>query len=235
MFSRELLEEAKKLGYPIVFDREGLEKADGKILGLFAEIVLADHKTGGLGVGINYGHMIRADLIRKAEMRVGEIAKEVKETGDVKGMIEEYTGIRITDEEAKEIASVINSTNKYALSNKIAEILSRYYGVGFVSHKHTGEPVPLLAYGPGAECLVGFPHHVDTAKIISDLMLFGKVEIPGIYRIPRVKDDLNGDYRTDWKDAMLALNVYLGTDYFLADMNGNEIVDLGNVIVLLSS
>ncbi|MFA4646503.1 hypothetical protein P8X24_04435 [Pyrococcus kukulkanii] len=174
-------------------------------------------------MGINYGHVIRADLIGKAKASVGEIAKRVKETGDVKGVIEEYTGIKITD---KEIASVINSTNKYALSNKIAEILSRYCGVGFMSHKHTGEPVPLLAYGPGAEYFVGFHHHVDTAKIIADLMLFGKVEIPGIYRIPRVKGDLNSDCKTDWKDAILALNVYLGTNYFLADMNGNGIVDL---------
>nr|CCE70453.1 TPA: alkaline phosphatase IV precursor [Pyrococcus abyssi GE5] len=204
-------------------------------------IVLADHETGGLGIGLNYGHSVDIDSIRRIDASIEEMSKEIKSGGDIRDVIRRHTGLELTDEEVKEIEEAKNSTNKYALGNIIGEIISKKLGVGFVSHKHTGEPVPLLAYGPGAENFVGFKHHVDTAKVIAKLMIFGDRSISfTIKGVSKIKGDVTGDYRVDERDAYATLMLLLGdlVDTELeniADMDNNGIIDLLDVMAILQA
>jgi len=204
-------------------------------------IVLADHETGGLGVGIDYGDPIDEDRILSIKASTGKMAKEIKNGADPKEVIKKYTGIDLTDEEVKKIKEALEaekSGKKYALGNAIAEIISEKVGVGFVSHKHTGNPVPILAYGPGAEYFRGFRHHVDTSKEVADIMLFGGKKRVSINGIGVIKGDANGNYRIDLDDAYITLNYYVGKmalngDERRLDMDNNGIIDYKDVAIIM--
>lgn len=202
-------------------------------------IVLADHETGGLAIGLTYGNAIDEDSIRKIKASTLRMAKEIKAGSSVKEILKKYAGFVPTEEEVKYIENALHLTNKYALPNAIADVINRRIGVGFTSHKHTGVPVPLLAYGPGAENFRGFLHHVDTARLVAKLMLFGRRNIPvTISSVSSVKGDITGDYRVDEKDAYVTLMMFLGekVDNEIekrVDMDNNGMVDLNDVMLIL--
>ena len=201
-------------------------------------IVLADHETGGLGVGIDYEDPIDEERILSIRASVDKMAKEIKNGGDPKKVIKKYTGMDLTDEEVKKIKEAMKSKNKYALGNAIGEIISEKVGVRFISHKHTGTPVPILAYGPGAEYFRGFRHHVDTSKEIADIMLFGGERYVKINGIGVIKGDADGDYKVDMDDAYITLNYYVGkivsnNDERRLDMDNNGIIDYKDVIMIM--
>ncbi|AEC51613.1 alkaline phosphatase IV precursor [Pyrococcus sp. NA2] len=201
-------------------------------------IVLADHETGGLAVGLNYGRSIKINEIKNINASVEKIAREIIEKGDIEGVLRRYTGLTFTEEEINAIKEI---RDPYKIANILGEIISKKLGVGFASHKHTGEPVPLLAYGPGAENFRGFMHHIDVAKTIAKLMLFGNkmlhAEISS--RPSSVKGDITGDYKVTPEDAYVALTLFLGEKVDtrieeLIDMDKNGIIDLGDVFRIYS-
>ncbi|GBF36395.1 alkaline phosphatase [Methanofervidicoccus abyssi] len=201
-------------------------------------IVLADHETGGLGVGIDYGDPIDEKEILNIKASTETMAKEIENGGDPKEVIKKYTGLDLTDEEVKKIEDAMKSDNKYALGNAIGEIISEKVGVRFVSHKHTGVPVPIMAYGPGAEHFRGFRHHVDTSKEIADLMLFGGDRMIITNGVGVIKGDANGNYRIDLDDAYITLNQYVGKiatndDEKRLDMDNNGIIDYKDVALIM--
>ena len=201
-------------------------------------IVLADHETGGLGVGTNYGDPIDEHRILSIKASVSKMAKEIKEGGDPREVIKKYTGLDLSDEEVKKIKEAMNSDNKYALGNAIGEILSERVGVRFISHIHTGNPVPIMAYGPGQWYFRGFRHHVDTSKEIADIMLFGGERSVNANGIGVIKGDADGDYRIDLDDAYITLNYYVGktalnSDEKRLDMDNNGIIDYMDVIKIM--
>jgi len=201
-------------------------------------VILADHETAGLGIGTDYGDPIDEHRILSIKASVSKMAKEIKKGGDPREVIKKYTGLDLTDEEVKKIKEAMNSDNKYALGNAIGEILSERVGVRFISHKHTGNPVPIMAYGPGQEFFRGFRHHVDTSKEIADVMLFGGERNVNVNGIGVIKGDADGDYRIDLDDAYITLNYYVGktalnSDEKRLDMDNNGIIDYMDVVKIM--
>ncbi|ALM76338.1 alkaline phosphatase [Thermococcus barophilus] len=320
-FDEATLELAKKYGYEVIFDKEGLEKANGEyVLGLFASshipyvldrtendvglldmtkkaiellernpngfflmieagridhashgndiaaalaetkelddvvgyvleyakkrgdtlvIVTGDHETGGLAVGINYGKVVDVDKILSIKKSASFMAAEIKKGGDIKEVVKKYTGIELTDDEVEYIKQMDQENPIFGMSNAIGEIISKKVGVTFASHKHTGELIPLLAYGPGADNFVGFHHHIQTSKLIAKLMIFGVPRVNILFEgTSSAKGDLNGDYKVDEKDAYIALMMLLGENVDTefeqrADMDNNGIIDLHDVMLIL--
>ncbi|WP_456419421.1 alkaline phosphatase [Methanocaldococcus infernus] len=201
-------------------------------------IVLADHETGGLGLGLNYGDSIDEDKILNIKASAYRMAKLIKEGADPKTVLKTYANIELSKDELQKIDEALKSTNKYALSNTIAEIIDERVGVKFISHKHTAVPVPLLAYGPGAEDFMGFHHHVDTSKLVAKDMLFRGDYAVSIKGITHVKGDANGDFKVDKEDAYITLLYYVGnfanTDQEkLLDMDNNGVIDYNDVYLIL--
>ncbi|HIQ39330.1 MAG TPA: alkaline phosphatase [Methanothermococcus okinawensis] len=201
-------------------------------------IVLADHETGGLGIGIDYGDPIDEKVILDIKASTGKMAKEIRKGEDPRKVIKKYTGLDLTDEEVDRIKEAMNSGNKYALGNAVGEIISEKVGVRFISHKHTGTPVPILVYGPGEEYFRGFRHHIDTSKEIADMMLFGGERKVSIKGIGVIKGDANGDYRIDLDDAYITLNYYVGkitlnSDEKKLDMDNNGVIDYRDVAIIM--
>jgi len=199
-------------------------------------IVLADHETGGLAVGLKHGHSIDINQILKIKRSVYYMAKEIKKGGDIAEVVEKYTGIKLTDEEIRYIEEMAKKDPKYGLGNALGEVISRKVGVGFASHKHTGEPIPIMVYGPGAEMFRGFLHHVDTSRLIAKDMMFGTYTPTNLKVMPsNIKGDINGNYIIDLDDAYIALT-FVGSvaDKFTAilDMDNNGLIDYKDVVII---
>ncbi len=202
-------------------------------------VVTADHETGGMAVGgYGYGQTINFTLLLNVKASAEHMGKLILGGADPKEVIKEYTGIEITDEEAQAILDALKA-NKYAGYTEIGKTISKYIGVAFATSKHTGQPVPVFAYGPGSELFTGSYHQVEIARKIAKLMLFGLSEPTTEISIAfsPIPGDINGDKIVDAEDAYIVLTTFLGekVDSTLErhiDMNNNGIIDLEDVYLI---
>ncbi len=200
-------------------------------------IILADHETGGLAIGLTYGNAINKKLLLGINASVEKMAKLIKQGIPPEKVISEYAHVKLSGKELDEIYDAITKNEKYALSNTIAQILNKKIGIGFISHKHTGTFVPLIAYGPGMNLFKGFLHHTDTSKNILKAMLFGTQKLVNIRGISSLKGDANGNRKIDEDDAYITID-YVGsiasTEYEKRlDMNNNGVIDFGDVAEIM--
>lgn len=126
---------------------------DGKTL----VIVLPDHNTGGMAIG-QYGNDDHYTAISKEELVDPLKRMQVTSTGlarffgnytpdDIKSAVATYWGIELSDDDMNEIMSEMP---KVGPSYAVAKVVSRNYTViGWTTHAHNAETVPLWAYGPG--------------------------------------------------------------------------------------
>jgi alkaline phosphatase len=154
-------------------------RSDGRTLVL----VFPDHNTGGLSIG--HGQSGRPDFppdylatsvealidpIKDAGATVGGLLQALPEgaTGaDVQAAFTarmgDYWRKRLSTADAAEIAA-----NKADPTHVAALISRKYTAFGWTSHGHTGEDVPLWAFGPGRP--VGTFDNTELAGIAADAM-----------------------------------------------------------------
>lgn len=126
---------------------------DGKTL----VIVLPDHNTGGMAIG-QYANDDHYTAISKEELVEPLEKMKVTSTGlarffgnytpeDIKSAVATYWGIDLTETDMIEImAEMPNVGPSYA----VAKVVSKNYTIiGWTTHAHNAETVPLWAYGPG--------------------------------------------------------------------------------------
>ena len=202
-------------------------------------VVTADHETGGTAVGgYGYGQTINFTLLFNVKASAEHMGNLILGGADPKEVIKEYTGIEITDEEAQAILDALN-VNKYAGYTEIGKTISKYIGVAFATSKHTGQPIPVFAYGPGSKLFTGSFHQTEIGKRLAKLMLFGLTEPTTEITIALspVPGDINGDGIVDAEDAYIVLTTFLGekvdsTIERHIDMNNNGIIDLEDVYLI---
>jgi alkaline phosphatase len=143
-------------------------------------LVFPDHNCGGLSIGHSHAKMPSSetkveDLISPLEkMKVTTWAISYNIGTDhsyanISKEISKWWGIDITENDYKEIKELMDKGTP--LDYSIGEIISKNYTViGWTSHSHTGEDVPLWAYGPNRP--VGLYDNTDLAKIISSALGF---------------------------------------------------------------
>ena len=96
-------------------------------------------------------------------------------------VIEEATGIRLTDEEAVDLAAQLNKETvaprdfaTYYLDSFTVPValaarkLANHTQVVWSTGGHTSEPVLLLGYGPGADGVLGIGENTRVRGIIGD-------------------------------------------------------------------
>jgi alkaline phosphatase len=136
-------------------------KKDGKTL----VVIVGDHDTGGMSVG-GYGQYdAKLEVLREVSATGNYMAAQLdKDRQNVKEVVKKYTGIELTDEEAK----VIQSAKQPA--NAINEIISQRALVGWSSSAHTGVDVQLYAFGPHANMFAGLIDNTDVPKFMAKAM-----------------------------------------------------------------
>ncbi|MFZ2497224.1 alkaline phosphatase [Methanosarcina sp.] len=136
-------------------------------------LVLAfpDHNTGGMTIGSdsdsNYTSTTVEDVIDPLKgMKLSSAGVATKIGADVsfeniKAQIKAWWGIDATDNDVTEILEIYNDGEGLSLDYAISEVISRNHTViGWTTHGHCGEDVPLWAYGPD------YPAgHIDNTEI----------------------------------------------------------------------
>ena len=136
-------------------------------------LIFPDHNCGGMTIGHghtkkSYSEIKEKDLIspvEKMKATTGTITYEIgsdQSYTNISKEINKWWGINITKDDYKEIKELTD--NGTPLNYAIGEIISKNHTViGWTSHVHTGEDVPLWAYGPNRP--VGLYDNTELAKI----------------------------------------------------------------------
>jgi alkaline phosphatase len=121
-------------------------------------LAVSDHCTGGLSIGrygVNYSQMKVEELVdplKKMKCSAPAMWKKLgtdKTPENVRRVVEELWGMKITEEDARELLAVA-AKEKGSPHNAFGRVLSaKYTMLGWTTHGHHGGDVPLGAFGPG--------------------------------------------------------------------------------------
>jgi alkaline phosphatase len=133
-------------------------------------IVTADHSTGGISIGSDGEYKWDPTPIQAAKHTPDFMAEQI-----VKGAsVEETLGNNIDlDLSNKEIVSVKTAAEKgdiTEIDNAIEKIFDKRSGTGWTTGGHTGDEVPVYAFGPQKEKFAGLIDNTDQAKMIFELL-----------------------------------------------------------------
>ncbi|GIP24492.1 alkaline phosphatase [Paenibacillus sp. J22TS3] len=147
-------------------------KKDGHTL----VVATADHSTGGLSVAANGKYNFDPAPIKAAKRTPDFIAAEIFGGADVEATLKKYITLTLTPEEIQSVkdAEAKKEKDATAIDNAIEKIFDVRTNTGWTTGGHTGEDVPVYAYGPGKEKFAGLIDNTDNAKIIFQILKNGK-------------------------------------------------------------
>jgi alkaline phosphatase len=208
-----------------VKDAVDFAKKDGHTLVL----VFPDHNTGGMTIGSNsdsnYTSTTLKDVIEPLKgMKLSSTGLETKigtnlSSTNIKKQLKTWWGIDATDEDITEILKLYNNRKGLSLDYAISEVISRNHTIiGWTTHGHTGDDVPLWAYGP--EYLTGHVDNTDIAKYIAKELGFdlNKTNSNLFIEVGKVFSKDNGDGILDKNEYLLNM-----TD------SSNLVLEIGDV------
>ena len=136
-------------------------------------IATADHSTGGYSIGANGIYNWFGEPIKAAKRTPDFMANEIVNGAEVEETLQKYIELELT---SKEIQTVKDAATKKEvdIDNAIEKIFDERSNTGWTTSGHTGEDVPVYAFGPSAERFAGQIENTDHAKIIFDILQKGK-------------------------------------------------------------
>ncbi|WP_078551847.1 alkaline phosphatase [Bacillus alkalicellulosilyticus] len=136
-------------------------KTDGNTL----VIIVSDHDNGGMSVGADGRYASNIKMLRDVKATGEFMAEQLsKNHENAKVVLETYANVKLTNTEYSQIVNASDPTDE------INAILSERAIVGWTSTVHTGEDVPLYAFGPKANLFSGNIDNTDLPKIIARAM-----------------------------------------------------------------
>jgi alkaline phosphatase len=146
----------------------------------------SDHNTGGMDIGNRdyngaYTHLTVEELIdplKGMQVTAGALAGEIVDAGGadvftIQDKTAELWGLDVSEEVAQEILAMAGTQEgqdgyTISLDYALARVLSAHYtAIGWTSHGHNAEDVPVWAYGPGAPS--GLLDNTELANLVADL------------------------------------------------------------------
>jgi alkaline phosphatase len=154
-----------------VLDTLELDRAVGEAVeyarrrGRTLVVVTADHETGGLTIESPGRTRILGNVTLPSAALAGKLNADRTNIADV---LAEYAGLRdLSDSEVSQIKEADSA------EAAIAKLLSRRAGVTWSTTGHTGAPVHVFAYGPGADRFTGEMDNTDIPKRIAEILGIG--------------------------------------------------------------
>ncbi|AKB63934.1 alkaline phosphatase [Methanosarcina mazei] len=181
-------------------------------------LVLAfpDHNTGGMTIGSdsdsNYTSTTIEDVIdplKSMKLSSAGIAEKIGtdvSSENIKAQLKTWWGIDATDDEVTEILEIYNNGEGLSLDYSISEVINQNHTViGWTTHGHCGEDVPLWAYGPDHPA--GHLDNTEIAGYIAEKAGFN-LEETNRYLFVEVSEVFsrdNGDGKLDENEYLLDL------------------------------
>ncbi|WP_434752983.1 alkaline phosphatase [Paenibacillus amylolyticus] len=145
-------------------------KKDGQTL----VVATADHSTGGLTLGKDGEYNFFVDPIKAALRTPDFMAAQIAKGASVDETLKKYLKLELTAEELQSVKDAAQSADVTKIDNAIEAIIDNRSFTGWTTGGHTGEDVPVYAYGPGSQRFSGLIDNTDNAKIIFDVLKKGK-------------------------------------------------------------
>ncbi|MDQ0232141.1 alkaline phosphatase [Metabacillus malikii] len=146
-------------------------------------VTTADHATGGLTLGSNTkaaangDYNFHVDPIKAFKKTPDYISAEIFAAGanaDVEGIMKKYIDgsfySQITAEEIQAVKDAAAAVNGTEIDNAIEAIVNDHSVTGWTTGGHTGEEVPVYAFGPEKSRFKGLLDNTEQAHIIFDLL-----------------------------------------------------------------
>jgi alkaline phosphatase len=141
-------------------------------------VSVADHETGGLGLGRRVGraspYVMHPESLLAARASVWRMSGDIVDGGDPVTVAERGTGVdSLEDDERAALltaAAAPDTVRRHGLMQALSEIESRRVRVGWSTGGHTGVDVGLYAFGPGSERFRGLHENTDVARLIAELL-----------------------------------------------------------------
>ncbi|MCM3598103.1 alkaline phosphatase [Metabacillus idriensis] len=130
-------------------------------------VATADHSTGGFSIGSNGVYNWNPEPIKAAKRTPDFMSAEILNGANVEETLNKYIDLELTTEEIKSVKDAV-STKK--VDDAIEAIFNNRTQTGWTTGGHTGEDVPVYAFGPEKERFAGLIDNTDNAKIIFELL-----------------------------------------------------------------
>lgn len=131
-------------------------------------IATADHSTGGMSIDRNDNYKWNPSVIKSITSTPFVIASRLHETKNM-ATLKYYMNFPLHEEDLKTIQSTLEmevEDTRQALIN----IINHYSSTGWTTKGHTGEDVPVYAYGLNRHLFSGRMENSDIARILFQIM-----------------------------------------------------------------
>ncbi len=139
-------------------------------------VATADHSTGGYSIGANGIYNWFGEPIKAAKRTPDFMAAEIGAGADVEKTLKTYIDqniLTLTTEEINAVKKAAETKDVRTIDDAIENIFNIRTNTGWTTGGHTGEDVPVYAFGPSRERFMGQIDNTDNAKIIFDLLKKG--------------------------------------------------------------
>lgn len=136
-------------------------------------VATADHSTGGFSIGAKGIYNWYGEPIKAAKRTPDFMADAIVKGADVEKTLKQYIDqneVKLTNDEIKTVSDAAKTKNVTKVDNAIEAIFDNRTNTAWTTGGHTGEDVPVYAYGPYKERFAGQVDNTDHAKIIFDLL-----------------------------------------------------------------
>ncbi|OWA33620.1 alkaline phosphatase [Saccharibacillus sp. O16] len=141
-------------------------KKDGHTL----VVATADHSTGGFSLGADGEYNFLVSPIKAAVHTPDYMAAKIAAGESVEKVLAQNIKLKLTQEERASVKKAAVSKDVTTIDNAIEDIFNKRSFTGWTTGGHTGEDVPVYAYGPNSERFAGLIDNTDNAKVIFELL-----------------------------------------------------------------
>lgn len=139
-------------------------------------VATADHSTGGYSIGADGIYNWFSEPIKAAKRTPDFMAEKIADGADVKKTLKKYIKLALTEAEIKSVEQAAKSKKVLDIDNAIENIFNKRSHTGWTTGGHTGEDVPVYAYGPSSEKFAGQIDNTKIAKNVFDVLQY-KIKI----------------------------------------------------------
>ncbi|MCM3767001.1 alkaline phosphatase [Neobacillus niacini] len=131
-------------------------------------IATADHSTGGMSIDRNDNYKWNPSVIKSITATPTVIAARIHETKDIT-TLKQYIKFPLQEQDLQRIQSTLEMEVK---DTKLAliDMVNHYSSTGWTTKGHTGEDVPIYAYGLNRHLFSGRMENSDIARILFEMM-----------------------------------------------------------------
>jgi alkaline phosphatase len=133
-------------------------------------IVTADHSTGGISIGSDGEYNWDPAPIQAAKHTPDYMAEQIVNGASVEETLANNIDLELKPEEIASVKTAAEKGDQTEIDNAIEKIFDTRSGTGWTTDGHTGDDVPVYAFGPQKEKFAGLIDNTDQANQIFELL-----------------------------------------------------------------